>query len=133
MVDIPSAEAVAGSALGLSVLKPSAELIGGKLRDNLDRVIRKAEKRLGPDGLKRPGEVPLRVLKAVRDEGVVCESELEANILGAFSLLHALKFRGMTARRASSHSLVGSLRIRYEVTISSMHWRRGHWQVRKST
>jgi hypothetical protein len=66
-MELPSAEAVAGSALGLSVLKPSAELIGEKLKDNLDNVIQKAAQRLGPEGLTRPGAVPLKVLKATRD------------------------------------------------------------------
>lgn len=77
-----SAEAIAGSALGMKVLSPSADLIGEALKSNLDRVVRKAGKRLGSEGLKRPGAVPLRVLKAVRDEGMVCETELGAEYLG---------------------------------------------------
>jgi hypothetical protein len=108
MVDIPSAEAVAGSALGLSVLKPSAELIGEKLRENLDGVIQKAAKRLGPNGLERPGAVPLKVLKAVRDAGMVCETELEAEYLGGV-LASSRTEIARDDRAASLIALIGRL------------------------
>jgi hypothetical protein len=106
MTEEPTAEDIAGSTLGSSILKPPE--LKEELAANVDRVVRNAGRRLGSEGLARKGRVPLKVLKAVHDEGMVAENELEAEYLGGV-LASSRSEIDRDDRAASLIGLVGRL------------------------
>ena len=70
------------------MLGPTADYLGGELKNfvvkcniNLDNVFVKAKEKLG-SRLNEPGQVNVRVLKNIIEEGRFCEDELIAEYLG---------------------------------------------------
>jgi hypothetical protein len=116
MVDPGTGLAVLGSApIVVKILGPTADYVGSGLQhwteqqvENVQRVFRKAEGKLGPEGLDRPGAVPPRVLKEILGEGAFCDDELGAEYLGG--VLAASKSEvPRDDRGAALASLVGRL------------------------
>jgi hypothetical protein len=85
--------AILGSALGGAkllekMLGPTAEYIGGGIRNwterrvsNVSTIFTKAKEKLG-DRIDEPGGIPPRVLKGVLDEGSFCDDPLTAEYFG---------------------------------------------------
>lgn len=85
--------AILGSALGGAklvekMLGPTAEYVGGGLRNwterrvhNVANVFANAKRKLG-DRIEEPGAIPPRVLKEVLDEGSYCDDPLTAEYFG---------------------------------------------------
>jgi hypothetical protein len=85
--------AILGSALGGAklvekMLGPTAEYIGGGLRNwteqrvqNVAKIFTSARDKLG-DQIERPGAIPPRVLKQVLDEGSFCDDPLTTEYFG---------------------------------------------------
>ena len=90
MVDTGTGLAILGpSAIVLKILGPTADYVGESVQhwtetraENLRRVFEKAERKLGPERLEEPGQVPPRVLKGVLDEGQFRADDLGAEYLG---------------------------------------------------
>ena len=89
-MQLPRSLSVLGSPTTIEqILGASAEYIGGDTddwpephRENIQRVFRCAEARLGQDGLGKPGVVPPRVLKYILRNAPFCADALEAEYLG---------------------------------------------------
>jgi hypothetical protein len=90
MVEPGTGLTVLGSApIVLKILGPTADYVGDGLQQwterrgqNIRRVFEHAEKRLGKDGLDKPGAVPPRVLKEILEAGSYCDDELGAAYFG---------------------------------------------------
>src|SRR5690349_8312070 len=82
--------AVLGSApVVLKIVGPTADYVGGGIRnlverqvENVEGIFANAARKLGEEGLNRPGAVPPRVLKEVIEEGAFCDDELGAEYFG---------------------------------------------------
>jgi hypothetical protein len=107
--------AAAGSAkLVEKILGPTAEYLGGGLRDwtersvqNLGRIFQKAEEKLG-NRIEAPGAVPPKVLKSVLDEGAFSDDELAQEYFGGV-LASSRTEVGRDDRGAAFAALAGRL------------------------
>jgi hypothetical protein len=107
--------AAAGSAkLVEKILGPTAEYLGGGLRDwtersvhNLGRIFQKAEERLG-DKIEAPGSVPPKVLKGILSEGAFSDDELAQEYFGGV-LASSRTEVGRDDRGAAFAALAGRL------------------------
>lgn len=116
MVDPGTGLAVLGSApVVMKILGPTADYVGDGLQhwterriENVQRVFRKAEHKLGEEGLNRSGAVPPRVLKEILSEGSFCDDELGAEYLGGV-LASSKSGVPRDDRGAALASLVGRL------------------------
>lgn len=90
MVEPGTGLTVLGSApVVLKILGPTADYVGNGLQqwtkrrvDNIQQIFDQAEKKLGEDGLNKPGGVPPRVLKEILEAGSYCDDELGAEYFG---------------------------------------------------
>jgi hypothetical protein len=81
---------VLGSApIVLKILGPTADYIGDGLQnwaerrsENVRQIFGRAERRLGEEGLNRPGEVAPQVLKQILEDGSYCDDELGQEYFG---------------------------------------------------
>jgi hypothetical protein len=101
--------------LALRVLGPTADYLGDELQQwtehrlaNVQRIFDNAGRRLGEEGLDRPGRVPPRVLKEILDQGSYCENELAAEYFGGI-LASSRSELAHDDRDASLAALVGRL------------------------
>jgi hypothetical protein len=112
------AAAIAAKYFGASVgriLGPTADYLGGELQEwtekraeNVGRIFRNAERKLGPEGLKSDGSVPPRVLGAILSEGQFRDDALAADYLGGV-LASAKTEDGRDDRGAALVALVSRL------------------------
>lgn len=101
--------------LAMKVLGPTADYVGGGIQtwtsrrlQNVQRIFEIAGRRLGDEGLKRPGEVPPRMLKEVFDEGSYHSDELGAEYFGGL-LASSRSIDQNDDRAAALAALVGRL------------------------
>ena len=77
--------AILSAPLMLKFLGPSVEYLGEQFRDvllkkgveNLERILKKGIEKVG-NKIEQPGDVPLRVLRAILQEGPLCDDALSA-------------------------------------------------------
>jgi|GEM_PF-663026 len=78
----------ASKDLIVKILGPTADYLGVKIRiwsergvDNLERIFKSAERRLG-DKIEEPGQVPPKIVKEILNHGPFCDDELSAEYFG---------------------------------------------------
>ncbi|MDI9872602.1 hypothetical protein [Flectobacillus roseus] len=93
MIDPGTGLTILGSAIGGAnvvekILGPTAEYIGGQLKEwtekkvkNTANIFKNAEKKLG-NKINQDGKVPPKVLKGILEEGAWCEEELQVEYFG---------------------------------------------------
>ncbi|HHT9159931.1 MAG TPA: hypothetical protein ACFYEH_08710 [Candidatus Brocadiaceae bacterium] len=93
MIDPGTGLTILGSAIGGAkvvekILGPTADYIGGQLKEwterkvkNTANISKNAEKKLG-DKINKDGKVPPKVLKGILEEGAWCEEELQVEYFG---------------------------------------------------
>jgi hypothetical protein len=123
-VDPGTGLTILGGAMGSAkliekILGPTAEYLGGGLRDwterslkNVRRIFERAAERLG-NGVDAPGAVPPKVLKGILEEGPFCDDDLAAEYYGGV-LASSRSEVGRDDRGAALISLLGRL-TNYEI------------------
>jgi len=110
---------VLGTAVGSAkliekILGPTADYLGGGLRNwtersiqNVGRILRNAADKLG-DRIEQPGAVPPKVVKQILEDGPFCEDEIAADYFGGVVASSRTEV-GRDDRGAALISLVGRL------------------------
>ena len=128
MIDPGTGLTILGSAIGGAkvvekILGPTADYIGGQLKEwtekkikNTANIFKNAEKKLG-DKINDEGKVPPKVLKGILEDGAWCEEELQVEY---FVGVLASSRSGVSRddRGAYFVSIISRLSIKFKYTIS---------------